>query len=65
MPYHAKALAQRLREAGNDQVTLELLPETSHIFTFAHTSPQFDSLQPFALNPQLVEIVVSWLAEHL
>ncbi|HPT82965.1 MAG TPA: alpha/beta fold hydrolase [Limnochordia bacterium] len=65
MPYHAQELAKCLREAGNDQVTLELLPETSHTFTFAHTSSKFDPLQPFQLNPELIEIVTAWLAQQL
>lgn len=65
MPYHAEALAQRLRDAGNDQVTVKLLPGTSHLFTYVPASAKFDALQPFALNPELVETVVAWLAEQL
>lgn len=65
LPYHAEALAERMREAGNDRVTVKLLPETTHLFTYAGTSSQFDQLNPFRLNPELVDTVVAWLAENL
>lgn len=65
LPYHAEVLAQCLREAGNGRVTVQFLPETSHLFTYAVTSEQFDALNPFELNPELVETVVKWLAENL
>jgi fermentation-respiration switch protein FrsA (DUF1100 family) len=65
MPYHGEALAQALQQAGNDQVTLRYLPETTHVFTFFPTSEEFDALDPFKLNPELLDTVVSWLAENL
>lgn len=65
MPYHAEALAQSLRAAGNDRVTVKYLPETTHLFTYAHTSDKFDALNPFSLNPELIETVVAWLADNL
>lgn len=66
MPYHAEALAEAVRSGGNNQVTVEILPGTTHEFLFFPLeNEQYDPLNPLQVNPQLFEIVVSWLTENL
>lgn len=65
MPYHAEELAKALREAGNGEVTVHYLPETTHEFTFFPYDEEFDPLDPFRLNPQLLTIVVEWIGKNL
>lgn len=66
MPYHAERLAETLKTAGNEQIMVRFLVGTTHEFTFFPLdNPDFDSLDPLRLNPDLFEIVVDWLKNHL
>ena len=66
MPYHAQALAAALRAAGNEQVQLHYLENTSHEFLFfPYDNDDFDPLNPMRINPRLFDLVVGWLAENL
>lgn len=66
MPYHAQALAAAFRAAGNEQVQLHYLENTSHEFLFfPYDNDDFDPLNPMRINPRLFDLVVGWLAENL
>lgn len=62
LPYHALALAEALREAGNDNVEVHMLPKTTHYFTlFPIDNPAYDATNPWKLEPSLFELIGNWL----
>ena len=61
LPYHALALAEALREAGNDNVEVHMLPKTTHYFTlFPIDNPAYDATNPWKLEPSLFELIGNW-----
>ncbi len=62
LPYHAEALADALREAGNERVEVHMLPKTTHYFTlFPLDNPEYDPTNPWKLEPSLFELIGNWL----
>ena len=66
MPYHAKELETALQIAGNEDVQVHYLAGTTHEFVyFPYDNEDFDPLDPMKLNPELFEIVASWVVDNL
>ncbi len=66
MPYHAEALANALQEAGNQEVSLEIIPNATHEFLFfSADDPRFDPKQPFKVVEDVYAVTSKWLATHL
>ncbi len=66
MPYHAQALADRLRESGNDEVVVHYLDNTTHEFVFfPYDNPQYDPKQPLQVNPLVFDLTAEWLENQL
>lgn len=66
MPYHAEELAAALDKAGNEEVQVHYLEDTTHEFLFfPYDNDDFDPLDPMRINPTLFELVVTWLDENL
>lgn len=63
---NAPALEAALERAGNDDVTIAVLPNANHLFQEAQTgSPSEYATLPAEFTPDLMPMIVNWLQDHL
>lgn len=65
LPRNATELEAAAREAGNTDVTLEMLPKLTHFFTqFPFDNPEYNAAEADRISPRLLDALASWLRER-
>lgn len=65
LPRNATELRDAARAAGNEDVTLEMLPGLTHLFTqFPFDNPEYKAEEAERISPQLLDILAAWIRER-
>ncbi|MEW5883299.1 MAG: alpha/beta fold hydrolase [Armatimonadota bacterium] len=65
LPRNATELHDAALAAGNDDVTLEMIPGLTHLFTqFPFGNPAYDPSTPERISPRVLDALTSWLRER-
>lgn len=65
LPRNATELAAAAREGGNEDVTVEMIPGLTHLFTqFPFGNPNYDASMPDQISPRVLDAMASWLRER-
>ena len=65
LPYHALELAQAFAASGNNQVTLRIFPNLTHLFTPSRRDPSVTDSQAGEISPEFLQTLQSWATNTL